>query len=423
MNHKEFSTVITWDLATYKEFSKGALFTMKSRVIIDMIAICYLIAYIFVIGLMKNNFGFFSVVVTLLLIWIVVKLVTRKGGIQYKRMISNNNGQPPRNRMTVTEDGFQAQNLDNENVNNFAFSRVLSIAETENLLIMMMEYRQGFIIDKRTLTGGTYDELVEFLFSSCTNLKKRKIYTGRGSKIRKIIILLLILVGLVFAFVQEATNDDYYEDVYGIPSGKMNDLSYEEIAQEMEILGIKDIPEETLDRLQNEWNQFSKEEQQYLNKATLLLTEIGIGTYDNITWTRTPTSENVYAFDMEFLNVESMYTEFLTGVSAIGGGDLDFTAIEEDLDEVDWENGTGSRFVKFEWKGSSCYLGAEMMNDWFDSSFADNLNIMIAARCDGKQLYFGSDGYQMVYVFYCDSEWAAEFEEVTGIPLSEKLDY
>lgn len=81
MNHKEFSTVITWDLATYKEFSKGALFTMKSRVIIDMIAICYLIAYIFAIGLMKNNFGFFSVVVTLLLIWIVVKLVTHKGGI------------------------------------------------------------------------------------------------------------------------------------------------------------------------------------------------------------------------------------------------------------------------------------------------------------------------------------------------------
>lgn len=338
-------------------------------------------------------------------------------------MISNNNGQPPRNRMTVTEEGFQAQNLDNGNVTNFAFSRVLGIAETENLLIMMVEYRQGFIIDKRTLTGGTYDELVEFLFSACTNLKKRKIYTGRGSKIRKIIILLLMLVGLVFAFVQEVTNDDYYEDVYGIPSGKMNDLSYEEIAQEMEILGIKDIPEETLDRLQNEWNQFSKEEQQYLNKAALLLTEIGIGTYDNITWTRTPTSVNVYAFDMEFLNVESMYTEFLTGVSAIGGGDLDFTAIEEDLDEVDWENGTGSRFVKFEWQGSSCYLGAEMMNDWFDFSFADNLNIMIAARCDGKQLYFGNDGYQMIYVFYCDSEWAAEFEEVTGIPLSERLEY
>lgn len=427
MENKEFQTLLIWNLDTFKEFSKGAMYALKRRLFIEIFAIIYIIAYIYVIGTLKGTFNFFSVIVIIFIIWCVIKLLTRKGGLPYKRMLSNNNGEPPRNNIVISADGIHTQNLDNGNVGEFEYHRVRSIAETKNLIILMLEYQQGLCIDKRNLTGGTSEELTDFLMSACTNLKRRKVYTGKGSKIRKCVILFLIIVAVIFSLFQEVVNDndmpvdDSYEETYQVSVSKMNSMSYTEIADELKKLGITEISDEMISSLEAEWQQFSEEEKQYIDKVTMLLTGIGCGSYDEETWEWTPSSATVYAFDMEFLNIESMYTEFLTGVSAVGKGDLDFSAIEENLDKVDWDNGTGSRSVKFEWKGGNCYLGAEMMNDWFDFSFADELNVMIAARCEGKQLYFGHDGYQMIYVFYCDSEWASEFEDVTGLVLSETL--
>lgn len=46
-----------------------------------------------------------------------------------------------------------------------------------------------------------------------------------------------------------------------------------------------------------------------LNKAAMLLTVLGQGNYDyeNMTWT--PYENGVYTFDVEFFNVEKMYTD------------------------------------------------------------------------------------------------------------------
>lgn len=59
------------------------------------------------------------------------------------------------------------------------------------------------------------------------------------------------------------------------------------------------------------------------------------------------------------------------------------------------------------------------MGDWFDFSVADQLNQIIMEQQEGKRLYFGSDGYQSVYVFYRDAEWAASFTKATGMQLVE----
>lgn len=40
---------------------------------------------------------------------------------------------------------------------------------------------------------------------------------------------------------------------------------------------------------------------------------------------------------------------------------------------------------------------------------------IIKEQQDGKRLYFGSDGYQTVYVFYRDAKWAADFTKTTGM--------
>lgn len=320
MNDKEFQSLVTWDLDTYKEFSKGAISIMRHRMIIEVIGIFYLIAFMLAMGVMRMDMDFFSVAIIFLIVWGVVKFVTRKGDLQYKRMLSNNNGQPPRNQIIISGEGIQTQNLDNGNATNFEFQRILSIMETKNLLILMMEYRQGLVIDKRTLTGGTSEELAACLLSICTNLKKRKINSGRGSKIRKRIFLLLFVIDCAFALTLKITDDretpdNNYEEMYDLSSGKMNTLPYKEIAGVYEALGIEGISEEQIVQLEHEWKQMSEEEREYLDKDAMLLTEIGCGTYDETTWAWIPSSADVYAFDMEFLNIESMYTELMISCS------------------------------------------------------------------------------------------------------------
>ena len=114
-----------------------------------------------------------------------------------------------------------------------------------------------------------------------------------------------------------------------------------------------------------------------LNKAATLLTVLGQGEYDyeNMTWT--PYTNGVYTFDVEFFNVENMYTDFLTGVSSLDEEELDFKNIQEDTRQVNWEEGTGKRTVSFEWKHREFTLEAEVYDDWFDVNVANELNKII----------------------------------------------
>lgn len=201
----------------------------------------------------------------------------------------------------------------------------------------------------------------------------------------------------------------------------MNHFTYEEIAAKLEPLGFEPLAKEQMQQLESEWEQSPEEYKEFVDKTAILLTELGSGRLEAETWAWTPSSAKVYAFDMEVFNLETMYENFLRGVAAIGEGELDFTDIEENLEQVDWENGIGTRSVKFKWKGNECLLTANVMSDWFDLETADVLNKIIIDRGFGKRLYFGSDGYQMVFVFYCDAEWAAAFEKMTGMHLKETL--
>lgn len=201
----------------------------------------------------------------------------------------------------------------------------------------------------------------------------------------------------------------------------MNDLSFSQLASDLKALGFGGISDDTVSRLEQSWSGIPEEIRAELDMPSTLLTELGSGTYDKETGAWSPSSSNVYAFDVEVFSPDTMYADFLRGVSALGGGELDFTGIQENLDGVDWETGSGTRSVTFAWRGTSYTLDAKMMHDWFDPRFADALNELIAPNCGGKQLYFGSDGYQELFVFYCGAQWAAAFEAATGMELTAKL--
>ncbi len=192
--------------------------------------------------------------------------------------------------------------------------------------------------------------------------------------------------------------------------------SYACIAEILKKYGISGITDEMLNELEEGYAKLPPEI--LFDKTATLLSVLGSGTINYDTWEFTPSENGVYSFDAEVFDVGNMYTNFLRGISAIGGEELVFTDIQEDTSGVDWEEGTGRRTVSFQWNGNSYTLEAEAMSDWFDFSVADELNKIIMAGGNGKQLFFASDGYQECIVFYCDADWAEAFEKETGLSLS-----
>ena len=64
---------------------------------------------------------------------------------------------------------------------------------------------------------------------------------------------------------------------------------------------------------------------------------------------------------MEVMNLDTMYTDFLTGVRALHPQELNFSNMKEDLSWVDVEEGTGTQKVSFDWSGASYTLEATVM--------------------------------------------------------------
>lgn len=191
--------------------------------------------------------------------------------------------------------------------------------------------------------------------------------------------------------------------------------SYAEIAAVLEKLEIGGTTEQMIREMEESFSDLPPEVE--FNKCAALLTELGGGDFDYSAGTWTPYDNGVYSFDMEVFDLENMYTDFLSGVSALDREELDFKNVREDTSKVNWEKGTGKRTVTFEWKGKTFCLKAKAYNDWFDMGVAHDLNKIIMKNGGGKRLYFTGDGYQGCIVFYRDKEWADAFEKETGLVL------
>lgn len=188
---------------------------------------------------------------------------------------------------------------------------------------------------------------------------------------------------------------------------------YDEIAELLKKFEISGITNELIQELETRYAELPPEIE--CNKTTVLLMALGEGTFDFSEGTWTPCTNGVYSFDVEIFNLDTMYTNFLRGVSALDKEELNFQNIQEDTSEVNWEDGTGKRTVSFEWNGKSYTLEAKVQDDWFDLNIASELNKIIIENGKDKQLFFTSDGLQECIVFYRDKEWANSFQKETGL--------
>ena len=250
---------------------------------------------------------------------------------------------------------------------------------------------------------------------------------GRVIKYKNKFIIVPVAVCLAVGLAGCADRDSYMSNlqkiedtITGEKTGmNMEGKSYAEIAEVLKEFGISGISDETIKELEESYAQLPPDVM--FSKTATLLSFAGRGdmNYDTMEWT--PSKNGVYSFDVEVFRNDTMYADFLLGISAIGGDELVFQNIKEDTSEVNWREGTGKRSVSFEWNGNTYVLEAEMMHDWFDLEVADALNQIIISNGNGKKLYFASDGYQECIVFYCDEDWAKEFEDKTGLDLSDSI--
>lgn len=184
-------------------------------------------------------------------------------------------------------------------------------------------------------------------------------------------------------------------------------------------LGLE-ISDETVDRIREyQDEEFTK---QYLQDYpyTWLLMDLGMPEYDE-NYEITAYPENVYWFDFESWDLESDYVNILTGMAVLAKGSP-LNAVENiriNMDQVDWDAGTGTLEILLDWNQETLTYPMDVQYDWIDPAVLGIYNELLE-KTDAKERFYGiGDGGQGVLLFYCDKSWAKSFEKLTGITMEE----
>lgn len=206
----------------------------------------------------------------------------------------------------------------------------------------------------------------------------------------------------------------------------------EEVMMDFTQVGERSVPvsvDKQLETLRDLGIQVTPEQEESLREDTAELEEmpytlfliwIGMGDYNYDTWEWTPTSEQVFAFDLEVFDVGNMYPLFLEGLQTISG--LDLADAAQDDSSADWEAGTGILDVTYKLNGTPYSFQARLLYDWLDIGILENVNQALEHEGIEKRFYATSDGGQGVLIFYANHDWAKQFFTATGLRLQQSLE-
>ena len=408
-----FVTETIHDLSVHTEFRQGYQFSSVGRGIINIFICSLVISFMFLFDSPRMVYTY--------LLWAAIMLLTsylslwQKRDIHYKRMLQANQGQPQHMLIEIYPTHIHCTDRRSGNTFDYPLNLFTRIIDTPHLLILGMQYRSCLILEKRWLRGGTIHDLTAFLLLNCPALKSKKAKrTGFGKWTHRIATVFLA-VGLVIALCNLPGIS-----LFSKLSGRLtNDMSYREMADALAPLGIT-ISERTIRELEEYDAEYAAEYGEdfyadgYGSKISDLLYWEGSGIYDEETWEWTPSTSGIYWFDSEVMNVDSIYTDFLTGVSAMNP-DLSFSSIREDYSKVDLEAGTGTVIFSFDWQGRTYRMEAAYNYDWFDTAVLDEMCSIIESDGTEKRLYYAFDGGQGFFLYYGTPDCADTFEQITDI--------
>ena len=179
----------------------------------------------------------------------------------------------------------------------------------------------------------------------------------------------------------------------------------EKQAETLRELGLSDISDEAI--------HLTQKASAPIDPITLLIENAASGDFDyDDVWT--PSSSQIYCFDVQVNDIENMYSLFFQGITSINDNEFEISNVVEDMRNVDAGSGEGPRTVNFLYNGQEQLFIANDYYDWFDMKIIDFMNDLFEEKGNEKKLYFFCVEYEVCIVFYRTEAWAKEFEAKTG---------
>lgn len=397
-----FKTETIYDEMVHKEYIRS--YTLSKRGLIWSHLLFEIVLLVMLVHFgsdgMIFRFLFWSVVylaATFLLFRIRLKR-------SYQKILQSNNGQSLHNRIHFRSDGFLMVNPKNHNEVFHPYALIHRIVDTPKLVLLITRDKRCIILQKCWLLGGTPAELTDFLLEHCPQV--RRIHgVALGKWVQRILIATMI-AGSLFAFVL----------LFGAPIRPEESKTYAEITDELSALGIT-IREETIAEVESFYGEYPESGQSNAAKAQALLCMEGMGDFDMETLEWMPSDSGVYWMDMEVFFVDSIYTDFFAGLSAMDE-ELDFSNVQEDYSSIDIESGVGTLPVRFDWNGHSYQMDAQYNYDWFDPDILFEVCRIVGSAEGDKDLYYAFDGGQGFLLYYGTAQDARTLGQLTDLQFS-----
>ena len=409
-----FKSHLIQDLPTHREFNRG----FSQNTLIRIICLVWVIfCTLYMLTAMDTLYAVY-VYLGVLVLWGVIAmigwLVNRKGNIHYKRALSANFGQPPSQDFHFTDTAILSVKDGQPLPGGILYDQVKRVVETKNLLLLILPYRQAVIVSKANLEGGTQKEFLDFLRGKCPRWKRGKVAAGRLCRVLNWVWGITIAITAIVAIC----NFPGIEVSKRLDGAAINTMSYEQVAEKLEPLGITGFDESMFGELDYYYSEYyTGLDYGYFHKSADLLAWVGMGDYDGDSGVWTPSSNGVFSPDYEPWIQETMYTDFLRGLDAMDPDTLEITDITEDtagLDPKDWR---GVITLSFTLDGDPHQLRLNSPGPWLDETAMMQIADIINTLDENKQLYFADDEGSGLLIFYRDAAWAEEFTRITGMHL------
>ena len=409
-----YTAEVVMTAPVHNEFNISYLHTRKYRIVLHFF---YILTLLFLVTLTDSRQNQFFVIFFAVFFWVEVILYNRKGGnIQFKRDLTAHNGALHSHIYHFYEDRMDCHDLHTNADISYQYDKFLSLIDTKNLLVLLMNYRLCLVIEKSKVAGGSPDELTKFLLDHCARIKPRKVKKVNFGKWVHRVLLVVAAICFLLAILNLAGL--HMPDLL---SGRLhNNMSYQEMASELESLGIT-ITSQTIEELEAFDREYAEEygvdyyrDNPYASKIIDLLYWEGSGITDPETYQWTPSRSGIYWSDMEVMNVDTMYTDLLTGIDAMDG-ELEISGICEDYGSVNMEYGTGTVSVTFALNGRQAELSANFDYDWLDIDVLREIGQLLTEDDLDKDLYFAFDEGQGFYLYYGHLAHIGSLNRKTGL--------
>lgn len=199
-----------------------------------------------------------------------------------------------------------------------------------------------------------------------------------------------------------------------------NAMSFQQVGETLGDLGIS-VDEKTLENAETSWSGLTQEETEAYSKVGRVLALVGKGSYDKKSKTFTPSSDKVFAFEMENGASDRSLKNFFEGLNAISGGTVEITDVKlASLSDKEKKSEVYQRTIQFKLNGKKCSYKAEFFYNWFDSNLISYINSVLEQQGDGNRLYYMEDN-STCEIFYGSDKWAEDFFAKTGCELMTEM--